>query len=466
MNRRDFTLATTSAMASALHAAAARPPNIIFILADDLGWGDLGCYGNRDIKTPNLDRLAQQGTLFTQFYTNSPVCSPSRTAYMSGRYPARYRVHGHFAESTVNAERGMPNWLDPAAPFLPRVLKQAGYATAHFGKWHLGGGEGAPLPAAYGIEESRTINSNGLSWDERDPFFRAKSSGLIADESIRFVEKNRNRPFYLNFWSLVPHATLNPTEEQMKPYARYGPMGVPHKGAMQIFYSSVADLDKHVGRLLDKLDEMDLARNTIILFSSDNGPEDIHIRNASHSGVGSQGPFRGRKRSLYEGGVRVPFLVRWPGNVKAGRVDNTSVMTAVDFMPTLCRLAGATAPAQPAPDGEDRSAVLLGQAIARTKAITWEWRFPIAGDLINRSPMLSIRDGNWKLLLNPDRSRIELYNIPEDPSELTNLADRHSDLVEKMASAVLTWQQELPKGPILPGAGRNDYPWPRPAPGK
>src|ERR1051326_8975773 len=141
MNRRDFALAATSALAAPQARAAARPPNIIFILADDLGWGDLGCYGNRDIKTPNLNRLAQQGTLYTQFYTNSPVCSPSRTAYMSGRYPARYRVHGHFAESEINEQRGMPNWLDPSAPFLPRVLKQAGYATAHFGKWHLGSGK-------------------------------------------------------------------------------------------------------------------------------------------------------------------------------------------------------------------------------------------------------------------------------------------------------------------------------------
>ena len=225
----------------------------------------------------------------------------SRTAYMSGQYPARARVHGHFAEDSINAQRGMPNSARSRHLFLPRVLKQAGYATAHFGKWHLGSGKGAPLPEAYGIEESRTINSNGPSWDERDPFFRAKSSGLIADESIR-SEKNRDRPFYLNFWSLVPHATLNPTAEQMELYKRFGPQGVPHKGAMQIFYSQVSELDKHVGRLLDKLDELGLAENTLILFSSDNGPEDIHIANASHSGVGSQGPFRGMEEEFVRRG--------------------------------------------------------------------------------------------------------------------------------------------------------------------
>jgi N-acetylgalactosamine-6-sulfatase len=466
MVRREFIRSAAAGLATgALQSAAQerRPPNIIFILADDLGWGDTGCYGNQSIKTPNIDRLARQGTLFTQFYVNSPVCSPSRTAFMTGQYPARYRVHGHFAEATINEQRGMPNWLDPAAPFLPRVLKQHGYATAHFGKWHLGNGPGAPLPEAYGIEDSRTINSNGPTWEPgegRDPFFRARSSSLIADESTRFIEKNRNHPFYLNFWSLVPHATLNPTEEQMRPYQRYGPQGVPHKGAMQIFYSSVADLDKHVGRVLDKLDESGLSENTLVLFSSDNGPEDIHITNASHSGVGYPGPFRGRKRSLYEGGVRSPFLVRWPGHVPAGRVDNTSVVTAVDFMPTLCRLAGVTPPQDPKPDGEDRGTVLLGQPSARSRAITWEWRFRIIGDVLNRSPMLAIREGNWKLLLNPDRSRVELYNIPEDPSELTNLADRHPEVVGRMADQVLAWQKTLPKGPLEPGAGRNDYPWP------
>ena len=141
------------------------------------------------------------------------------------------------------------------------------------------------------------------------------------------------------------------------------------------------------------------------------------------------------------------------------------MVTAVDFMPTLCHLTGTTSPSQPTPDGEDRSSVLLGQSKPRTKAITWEWRFAIAGDIINRSPMLSIRDGNWKLLLNPDRSRIELYNIPEDPSELTNLAGSHSDLVERMSATVVDWQKTLPKGPIKPAAGRNNYPWPQSVPG-
>ncbi|MDA2930903.1 sulfatase-like hydrolase/transferase, partial [Acidobacteria bacterium AH-259-O06] len=437
-------------------------PNIIFIFADDLGWGDLGCYGHRQIQTSNLDRLAEEGTLFTQFYVNSAVCSPSRTAFMTGNFPARHRVHGHFAQAQRNQARGMPNWLDPAATTVTKLLKQSGYQTGHFGKWHLGSGPGAPDPGDYGIDVHRTTNSNGPGWDQNDPYFRAKSTALIVEETIRFIEANRDQPFYVNLWTLVPHATLHPTEEEMKPYRRLGPAKVPYKGAMQIYYASVTALDREIGRLLQKLDELGLARNTIVFFSSDNGPEDIHIRNASHSGVGSPGPLRGRKRSLYEGGTRMPFIVRWPNRVPAGRVDDTSVLTAVDFLPTLCKLAGIELPAGTNLDGEDVSDVLLGRPRARTKPILWEWRFNIAGHPLNRSPMLAIRQGNWKLLMNPDRSRLELYDIPRDASELNNQADRYPQVVKRLSQTVLSWHKTLPKGPVEPTAGRNDYPWPRP----
>ena len=335
----------------AAQAALARP-NVIFIFADDLGWGDLGCYGNDRIKTPSLDRLADQGTLFTQFYVDGSVCSPSRTAMMTGQYPARNRVHGHFAAHEQNRRRDMPDWLDPNVATVTQLLDQAGYATAHFGKWHLGNGPGAPAPGEYGIDDHRTVNTNGPGWkDEKDQYFRARSSRLFVDEAIRFIERHKDEPFYVNVWSLVPHATLNPTKEQLAPYMRFGPVGVPHIGAAPIFYASVTDLDTQVGRLMAKLDELGLANNTLVVFSSDNGPEDIHIRNANHSAMGSPGPFRGRKRSLYEGGVRMPFIVRWPGHVPAGRIDDESVVAGVDFLPTICKLAGVAVPAGHKLDG-------------------------------------------------------------------------------------------------------------------
>ena len=461
MNRRHFLQAAGGLAASRLWAQAKRRPNFIFILTDDLGWGDLGCYGNRAIKTPSLDQMARQGTLFTQFYVNNPVCSPSRTAFMTSHFPAHHRIHGHLAEPEMNRSRAMPNFLDPNVTTVTRLLQRAGYRTAHFGKWHLGKGDDAPMPSAYGIDEHKTVNSNENVFPERDPYFRARSTGMLVDETLRFVKKHRDQPFYVNLWTLVPHAILNPTEEQMKLYARLTPGGgIPHKGALQIYYSTVTSLDQEIGRLLKGLEELGVADNTLVAFSSDNGPEDIHILNASHSGVGSPGPFRGRKRSLYEGGVRVPFIVRWPGRIPAGKVDDKTVVTGVDWLPTVCRLAGVDVPADVKPQGEDMSGALLGTPRNRTKPIFWEWRFRIMGYHVNRSPILAIREGNWKLLMNPDRSRVELYDIPNDPMEMTNLAEKQPQVVKNLSDKLLAWHKTLPPGPMDPGAGSLDYPWP------
>jgi N-acetylgalactosamine-6-sulfatase len=471
MNRRQF-LATFGAAAAAgtlpscafaaKSAAKVGKPNFVFIFADDLGWGDLGCYGNQQIKTPNLDELAKNGILFTQFYVNGSVCSPSRTSIMTSHFPARHSVHGHFATHKQNKVRAMPNWLDPKVHTITRLLKDVGYTTGHFGKWHLGSGEDAPTPGDYGIDEHCTSGSSGPQLSGRDdPYFRAKSTTQIVDRTIDFIEKNRDNPFYVNVWSLVPHATLHPTDEQMKPYQRYAPRGVPYKGAKQIYYASVSDLDCQIGRLIRRIDELGLGSNTVIAFSSDNGPEDFDIRNAVHSGIGDTGPFRGRKRSIYEGGVRVPFIVRWPGHVPSGTVDNTTVIAGVDWLPTACSLAGVRLPGDLNPDGQDMSTALLGRSKQRTKPLMWEWRFRIVGDIVHKSPVLAIRDEKWKLLMNPDYSRIELYDIPADPTELNNVADQHSDVVKELSRKVLEWQKTLPPGPIDKVAGSNAYPWPK-----
>lgn len=471
MSRRRFLSAIGSAAGALIlpswacdaHAAAkGTRPNFIFVFADDLGWGDLGCYGNRQIKTPNLDELAKEGILFTQFYVSGSVCSPSRAAIMTGHFPARHGIHGHFSTARSNQARGMPNWLDPAVPTVTKLLTAAGYATGHFGKWHLGSGQGAPTPGEYGIDEYCTADSNGPQLTGRDdPYFRAKSTAQIVDRTIDFIEKNRYKPFYVNVWTLLPHATLHPTNEQMKPYERYAPRGVPYKGVKQIYYASVSDLDHQIGRLIKKIDELGLADNTLIAFSSDNGPEDFDIRNAVHSGIGSTGPFRGRKRSLYEGGIRMPFIVRWADHVPAGSVDNTSIVAGVDWLATICRLAGVKLPDGLSLDGEDMSSALLDKPKQRAKPLMWQWRFRIFGDTTNKSPMLAIRDGKWKLLMNPDRSRIELYDIRADPTELDNVADQHSEIVKRLSVQLLEWQGTLPPGPVEKEAGSNAYPWPK-----
>ena len=445
-----------------LASAAERKPNFIFILADDLGWGDLGCYGHPHIKSPNLDRLAKEGTLFTQFYVNGSVCSPSRCAFFTGQYPSRHKIHGHYAAPEQNTARGMSQFLDPKVPNAAALLKSAGYATAHIGKWHLGSNSGGPDPGAYGFDFVGSGEKGGAGILADDPFYRAKSTELFVNEALKFVETNKDKPFYLQLWTLVPHATLNPTPEQLKPYSRFraGGANFPHASAAEIFYASVTDLDTHVGRLLDGLEKLGIAKDTLILFSSDNGPEDIHVGNAGHSGVGSAGPFRGRKRSLYEGGIRVPGIIRWPGKVPAGKIDDTSVVAGVDWLPTVCHLAGVKLPVTHRPDGEGMADVFQGQSRARTTPLLWEWRFRIAGEPFHHSPQLAIREGDWKLYLNPDRSRIELYDLKRDLTQLNNVAEKQPDLVARLSEKALAWAKELPPGPRDPGAGQMNAPLP------
>ena len=438
-----------------------RPPNIIFFLTDDLGWGDPQCFGHPYIKTPNINRLAEQGTVFTQFYVASPVCSPSRVALMTGHYPARYRIHIALGTPQRNAEYDMPNWLDPKVPTLAGCLKQAGYVTGHFGKWHLCGSPTPqpPSPAAYGFDDHRTVNTTGPGWEmNKDPYFRAHSTGLIVDETIRFMRQHKDQPFYVNAWTLVPHAPLKSTDEElaayhdlkadpdrfeghMREYARKAP---DFNNQAKVFFAAVTGLDKAFGRLLDALEEMKLAENTLIFFGSDNGPEDYHLAEARNAGMGSPGPHRGRKRSIYEGGVRTSCIVRWPGHVPAGRVERDSVLAGVDFLPTICRITGAAVP-DIQPDGEDVSDILRGKSRPRMKSLFWEWRGPAFGDTAYRPPGLAVRDGNWKLLVNPDGTAAELYDIVQDPDERHNVAKDHPEIAGNLSRQVLAWKKTLPK---------------------
>jgi len=452
---------TLLSLVLAVRLAAAERPNIVFVLADDLGWGDLASYGHPQVRTPTLDRLAAQGTRFTQFYVASPVCSPSRAAFLTGEFPSREGIHGHFGSIAENAARHMPQFLDPKRPHLVSDLKRAGYATAHIGKWHLRNNVAAvlgrepegdqgqgPTPADYGFDFVGSGEPFGGAGPKDDPYYRARSSRVFVDEAIEFIRQHRGAPFYVQLWALLPHARLLPRPEQLKPYAhlRPGP-DFPYPSAAEIYLASVTDLDTEIGRLLAALEGLGVAENTLVIFTSDNGPEDIHVVNAGHSGVGSTGPFRGRKRSLYEGGIRLPFIARWPGRIPAGRVEAQAVLNAVDLRPTLAALAGVTpAPGRQA-DGEDVSAILRGSSRPRAKLQFWEWRSVIIGDQIHQSPLLAVREGDWKLLLNPDRSRVELYALREDPTEVDNRAREHPEIVARLAAAVLDWRASLPTSP-------------------
>jgi N-acetylgalactosamine-6-sulfatase len=455
VTRRHFLQVASGAFG----AAADSRPNFVFILCDDLGWGDLPCYGHQrivahggwnvrgDLKTPAIGRLAAEGTRFTQFYVASAVCSPSRAAFLTGQFPARLGIHDYLASPDLNRKRGVADYLDPAVPTLARLLKSAGYATGHFGKWHLGV-PGGPQPEQYGIDRYH----NGLDLG------RPRSSESIASHALQFIEEHRG-PFYVNLWLYDPHSPLHPTGEMMEPYSQFGSGWKSQRSAFEIYYAVLSFMDAQIGRILGRLDDLGIANNTVVVFSSDNGPESALIPFVSFYGAASSaGPFRGVKRSLYEGGVRTPFIVRWPGRTPAGKVDNGSVIGGVDLLPAFCRLAGV--PASAVTDGEDVSAALAGREHKRRRALFWENRFPVYGHVLDMSPMLAIRQGKWKLLMNPDRSRIELYDIPADPSEVTNRAAAQPAIVRDLSERLLAWQAGLPKGPVHPDAGTNRYPWP------
>jgi len=440
-------------------ARAIERPNIVFIFADDLGWGDLGSYGHPVIKTPFLDKMAEDGLLLTNFYVASPVCSPSRTAVMTGQYPARHEIHQHFASHEINVSRNMPDFLDPKVTLLTRLLQQNGYKTGHFGKWHLGPGRDELSPSAYGID----VHNIRLGVP------RHQSTQMMVDEAIRFIEENREAPFYINLWTLVPHATLDTTDKQMAPYESVAPIGAANErrfsSPAQIYYGAVTDLDYHVGRLIRKIDDLGIGDNTVIVFSSDNGPEDIHIRNTTHSGVGSAGPFRGRKRSLYEGGIRVPFIIRWTGQTPAGQVDDESIVSAVDLLPSFLKLADIEMPSDYQSDGQDTSDIFFGKPVRRDKPLLWDWtgfQMGPGGHVSNMSPGLALRSGKWKFLMNPDGTRKELYDFEVDPQsmEVDNVANQHPDLVRRFSKTLLDFKASIPQAIPSDRAGSNAYPMP------
>lgn len=445
--------------------AAERTPNVILFLCDDLGWADLPCYGQGavkahggwqiqgNVKMPHVDRFAEQGTRFTRFYVNGAVCSPSRAGIMTGRFPSSIGVHDFFGPDSLNPDRTMPDYVDPDLLTIADVFKSAGYATGHFGKWHLNTDPNVPTLDQYGFDEFKILRPSRAE--------RPTNTAAVVDCSIRFMECHQDEPFFLNVWIRDPHAPLLPTEEQMAPYADLSPNWEDHVGGLQVYYSVLTELDRQFGRLMARLDELGLAENTLVIFTSDNGPVDGLLPGTSHYGgatSANHGPFRGCKRSLYDGGVRMPFIARWPGNVPVKKLDETTLFSGVDLLPSFAALVGA-APSEF--DGEDVSAVFRGQVQRKEKPLFWENRFPVYGAVAHQSPMLAVCEGNWKLLMNPDGSRVELYDSPNDPSELNNLAHLNPDVVSELKQKLMTWHRSLPKGFVHANAGQRIFNWPK-----
>ena len=426
-------------------------PNVLFIFADDWGWGDLSCHGHPYVKTPNIDRLAREGTDFHRFTVASGVCSPSRTAVMTGHFPARYNIDGHFAWVPNNAKRNMPDWLSPQAPVLPRMLRKAGYRTAHYGKWHLSNNmiADSPLPSAYGFDEYGAFNCAG----EQMPVHED------SEHTIAFIEKcyQEKKPFFVNLWVHEPHT---PFHTVPKYRWRFRDLEEPDN----IYASVLSHADDRIGEVLDALDRLQITEDTLVMFASDNGPAraarptELALMHDTATGAGYgigaargvTGGRKGYKAALFEGGIGVPFIARWPGKIAAGKVDSTSLISAVDLLPTICELAGASTPEGYTPDGISQVATLLGkQTSQRSKPLFWKMQsaWPIRTSRPFHWVSYAVVHRRWKLLANRDTNYFELYDIVADPYEATNLATDEPAVVQALTMQLNQWQATLPKAP-------------------
>lgn len=446
--------------ALALGYATVRP-NVILVMADDLGWGDTGYNGNRVIKTPNLDRMSHEGIRFDRFYAGSSVCSPTRGSCLTGRHPYRYGVHtanrGHLRDEEV---------------CLAEVLKQHGYATGHFGKWHLGtltpdySGKGPgrkpranySTPGMNGFDEWFSTEFAVATWDPYDPHNSHLGKGrydvralywhdgqnvkgpltgcdskIIMDRSISFIESaaEAGQPFFTVIWFHAPHAPVVGGPRYRAMYAKY-------EEDQQHYYAVVTALDEQVGRLRSRLRELGIERNTMLWFCSDNGPEGNPTPRGRHQG--SAGPFRGRKRSLYEGGVRVPGLLVWPAVVQHPRTVDIPCVTS-DYFPTVLDVLGLKVPDDRPYDGISLLPLIEGRMAERPKAIAFQF-----------GSQASLTDNRYKLVCNNGNGRPrsdngtvptaehELYDLINDPRETRNIVDRVPDVFTRMKETLAQWQ--------------------------
>ncbi|OYP32314.1 arylsulfatase [Rhodopirellula sp. MGV] len=457
-----------------LHAAT---PNIVFILADDLGYGELGCYGQEKIKTPNLDRLAGEGVRFLHHYTGAPVCAPARCTLMTGQHL------GH-AEIRSNRDSGNGRIFPGQFPItaevvtIAEVLQQAGYATGAFGKWGLGPSNtsGSPIKQGfdrfYGYNCQRNAHSYYpmfLDSDEREvrinkyaiPGHDTKPEGdvvaddyrsanyapdLILREALKFLDQNKAKPFFLYLPFVEPHVSMQPPQEWIDRYPEEwdadngvyrGDNGyLPHPRPRAAYAAMISDLDEHVGEVLDRLERHNLVDNTIVIFTSDNGPTHggrnpkFHIGGAACTFFNSNGGLKGFKGSADEGGIRVPCIVRWPGYVHPGTTNNLPSYFP-DWFPTLAEIASTPLPNTQLLDGISLVSLLEGQPMERAKPLIWNFN--------GYGGIVAIREGKWKAirkdLLRKQPGDWELYDLETDPTESDNVATQNPDVVQRLEAA-------------------------------
>ncbi|MPZ19065.1 MAG: sulfatase-like hydrolase/transferase [Luteitalea sp.] len=417
-------------------AAAVRAvrPNVILILADDLGWADLAAYGNTYNETPNIDRLARQGVRFTQFYAG-PVCSPTRANLQSGQDQARFGITQHIP----GHRRPYARLIDPIVPLhLPlevetfaERLRRTGYATGYFGKWHLGGpGYG---PADQGWETAVEHQGNTAPPRVSGRGGEQRTAEFLTDKALDFIEANRDQPFLLQVSHFAVHIPLSTTPHLLAKYEAKPPMsGYP---SLPVYAGLLEELDQGVGRIADTVDRLGLAERTLILFLSDNGGLE---HEQSGRVVTSNQPLRGEKGTLYEGGIRVPAIARWTGRIPAATHSDTPV-TTIDLYPTLLEIVDLTGPKNQPLDGTSFASLLQAPTTPLARDALY-WHLP---HYHHSTPASAIRRGDWKLIEFFEDGALELYNLRADPGEQTNRAAHMTEKGQELHTALETWREEV-----------------------
>lgn len=451
MNRRSFLTSAATGAPALLKARAPQRPNILLILADDLGYGDLGCYGQTRIKTPNLDRLAADGIRFTQAYAGATVCAPSRCCLMTGK---------HTGHATVRGNKKPEVGLRPDEPTVASLLKGAGYRTALFGKWGLGGPGTGSVPNTRGfdqfygyLDQQHAHNSYPEHlWDNQNEvmltgnwFWQRKqfSNDLFTARALAFLEKQTAAdPFFLYLPYTIPHANneLGGFQANGMENPDLGPYGSqPWPEVEKTFAASITRMDSDIGRVLSVLNGRGLAENTLVVFSSDNGPH----REGNHDSnfFESSGSVRGIKRDLTDGGIRVPAMASWRGRIRPGQVSQAP-WAFWDILPTACELAGVDAPK--GIDGRSIVPTLMeGKAVGRDH---FYWEFHEGGFA------QAIRKDNWKLIRQRPKFELELYDLASDPMEKRNLAAERKDVVDSLSRLFRSARTDNPDFPVTPAA--------------
>jgi uncharacterized sulfatase len=420
-----------------LRGSDTRPPNIVFILADDLGWGDLGCYGNKFNESPSIDRLAGQGMRFRQFYAAAPVCSPTRASILSGQYPARFGLTAHIPGHWKPFERLVE---PPNALALPREistlaeeLRSAGYATAHFGKWHLGGSRSGPDDHGFDTSFVHSGHSVPPALLGKGASAPRRTAEYLTERAVNFIKANTNRPFFLYLCHFAVHIPLDTTPRLERKYEKKPK--VEGYSCNPLYAGLIEEMDVSVGAIMQELEDLRLNTNTIVVFTSDNGGLEREI--GGWPGT-SNHPLRSEKGSLYEGGLRVPLIVRWPNVVHEGAVTD-AIGTSVDFFPTLLQAAGKLAPTNAILDGVTLMPVLRN-ATHVLRRDTIYWHYP---HYHHSRPASALRQGDWKAIEFFDTGKLELYNLKADLSETNDLSEKFPDRAGMLRRELVQWRRAV-----------------------